>query len=75
MLKGPATNLAFLTGVLNSDGDGDRDFTPEGRRRAVENGVRKYRGESTRLVTLVQSTEYLVPSTYLVYPRYVLVDC
>lgn len=47
MLKGPTTNLAFLTGVLDSDGDGDRDLTQEGRRRAAENGLRKYRGEST----------------------------
>lgn len=48
MLKGPTTNLAFLTGVLGSEGDGERDFTEEGRRRAAENGVRKYRGESER---------------------------
>lgn len=52
MLKGPTTNLAFLTGVLDSDGEGDRDLTQEGRRRAAENGVRKYRGESTRLLSL-----------------------
>lgn len=45
MLKGPTTNLAFLTQVLGSDGEGERDTTEEGRRRAAEIGLRKYRGE------------------------------
>lgn len=45
MLKGPSTNLAFLTHVLGSDGEAESDSTEEGRRRAAEIGLRKYKGE------------------------------
>eukprot|EP00903_Cladosiphon_okamuranus_P006791 g6619.t1 len=44
MLKGPSNNLAFLTQVLGADGEGERDdMTKEGRRRAAQIGLRKYR--------------------------------
>lgn len=46
MLKGPTTNLAFLTQVLgSSDGEREGESAEEGRRRAAEIGLRKYRGE------------------------------
>lgn len=51
MLKGPSTNLAFLTHVLGSDGEADLDSTEEGRRRATEIGLRKYKGDRLCHVT------------------------
>lgn len=52
MLKGPTTNLAFLTQVLGSDGEARRDLTEEGRLRAAEIGLRKYRGDPQQHVFL-----------------------
>lgn len=44
MIKGATTNLAFLTDILGCGSDEYEDLTQEGRRRATENNLRKFKG-------------------------------
>lgn len=46
MIKGATTNLAFLTDILGCRDDEYRDSTQERRRRAIENSLRKYKGDN-----------------------------
>lgn len=45
MLKGPNRDLAFLTSILGAEDGGEKEWSIEARRRAVENGLRKLSGE------------------------------
>lgn len=62
MLKGAHKDLAFLTdglGCAEREGNnGERNWSEEGRRRAVENGPRKYKGEAAEGPYFVQLQLY-----------------